>query len=129
MKLNIVGSIPSKKNCKIMICRGSRPLIISSQKYRDWHTEQAYRIAQYRPNKPYSECFIEIRYFMPDKRKTDMDNKASSILDLLKDMEFIVDDNCFVVRKLIQEFCGVDKKNPRAEVEIVVADLSTLDNS
>ncbi len=101
-----------------MICRGSRPLLISSLKYKAWHTEQAYKIARYRPNEPYSECNISIRYFMPNKRKTDMDNKASSILDLLKDMMFIKDDNCFCVQQLNQQFCGVDVKNPRAEIEI-----------
>jgi Holliday junction resolvase RusA-like endonuclease len=118
MKFNIEGSIPSKKNCKIMICRGSRPLIISSQKYRDWHTEQAYKIARYRPNKPYNECKIEIRYWLPNKRKSDMDNKSSSILDLLKDMEFIEDDCCTCVQILNQSYKGIDKENPRAEVEI-----------
>ena len=47
---------------------------------------------------------IEIHFYNKYKRKWDLDNKASSLLDLLKDAGIIKDDNYDVVPKLIIEY-------------------------
>ena len=117
MKIIILGEIPSKKNSKMIICRGARPMVLPSVKYKEWHTEWAYKIASSRPNKPLERCKVEILYYAGTKRKKDLDNANSSILDLLKDTGYILDDNWFVVEEVNSKFMGIDK-NPRAEIEI-----------
>jgi Holliday junction resolvase RusA-like endonuclease len=41
---------------------------------------------------------------LPDKRKTDIDNKTSSILDLLVKAQIIADDNVEIIPKLVINF-------------------------
>ena len=41
----------------------------------------------------------------------------TSVFDVLKGA-IIEDDNCFVLRKISAEFVGVDKLNPRVEIDI-----------
>lgn len=118
MNITLYGSIPSKKNSKRIVCRGTRPILLSSEKYLDWEVEQLFKIKSSRPAMPYRQCIMSIRYWGKDNRKTDMDNKNASILDLLVKAEYLLDDNWFVVRRLDAEFMGVDKSNPRAEVSI-----------
>jgi Holliday junction resolvase RusA-like endonuclease len=45
-------------------------------------------------------CKITIESISHDKRRADIDNKATSILDLLVDNKIIPDDNKFVVQEL-----------------------------
>ena len=118
IELTIRGSIPSKKNSKKIICRGPYPLVLPSEAYEDWHDEQMILIAPTRPNEPVARCSITVRYFAPNRRTSDLDNKNSSICDLLKDAGYILDDNWNVVYQLNSEYCGVDKENPRAEIVI-----------
>lgn len=54
---------------------------------------------------------------MPDHRRCDLTNKAESVMDLLVDNGFIEDD-CWQITGLIELSCGgVDKENPRVEIE------------
>lgn len=61
---------------------------------------------------------IELILYPSTKRRADLTNKAESILDLLVDCRIIEDDNWFVVPKVILQFGGVDKTNPRVEITI-----------
>lgn len=116
MKIILSGRIPSKKNSKRMIFGRGKPLLISSAAYMDWHKEQSYRLKKI--PKPIENCKIEIFFFAPDKRATDLSNKAESIMDLLVDNSILKDDNWFVVQDLHLFFKGVDTINPRAEIFI-----------
>lgn len=118
IKITISGRIPSKKNSKRVFPRGNRVIVIPSENHEVWHEEQSYRIKRFRPKKPIEKCEIEITFYAPDKRKADLSNKAESIMDLLVDNLFIVDDNWFVCGDLPLHFGGVDKINPRAEIII-----------
>lgn len=118
IKLTIKGHIPSKKNSKRVICRGKYPMVLPSEVYEQWHKDQMILIATRRPKMPLEHVSIEIWYFAPNRRASDLDNKNSSICDLLKDAGYILDDNWFVVSELNSRFCGVSKENPRAEVVI-----------
>ncbi len=118
LEITINGRIPSKKNSKRVFARGGRVIVIPSENHQAWHEEQSYRIKKFRPKKPIEKCKVKMTFYAPDKRKADLDNKATSILDLLVDNGIILDDSWFVVVDEDLHFGGVDKNNPRAEVII-----------
>ena len=56
---------------------------------------------------------------MPDKRKTDLTNKAESVMDLLVDCGVIEDDSWQFVPKLYLSCLGTDKEKPGATIWIL----------
>lgn len=115
MKITLSGRVPSKKNSKIMVCRGSRPMLIPSKKFQEWHKEALLQLPS-PDKKEYHNAHITI--YAPDKRKADLSNKVESIMDLLVDGKIISDDNWFVIENLTILFGGVCPQNPRAEIEL-----------
>jgi Holliday junction resolvase RusA-like endonuclease len=117
LKFTIEGNIPSKKNGKLIICR-PYPRMISKPEYLAWHEELMWKLKKYRPEKPIERCEIIIKYWGENKRRTDLDNKNSSIFDLLVDCEILLDDNWFVIYKQSSELVDINKEKCRAEITI-----------
>lgn len=61
---------------------------------------------------------IEIKVFNQDKRRHDLDNQVSTLLDALVKAEILPDDNQHYVQKISAEYCGIDKDNPRAVIKL-----------
>jgi len=118
MIINLRGRIPSKKNSKIMVCRGRFPILLPSKAHKEWNEAQMWLLKGKTPPKPLEYVKIDITLIAPDKRATDLSNKAESIMDLLVDANYIKDDNWFCVPILNLRFDGVDKENCGAIVEI-----------
>ena len=116
MKIILKGRIPSKKNSKRMIFSRGSPRLISSAAYLAWQREQSYLLKKLK--QPITKGQALIIFYAPDNRSADLTNKAESIMDLLVDNNILLDDNWFVVMNLTLNFMGVDKKDPRAEVDI-----------
>lgn len=117
MQLILPGRVPSKKNSKQIICKGSRPVLLSSERYQAWEEEQLWRL------KTVKERFtgrvsVHCTFYPPDKVKGDCSNKFESVADLLVKAGIIEDDDWFHLVKQSSEFGGVDKDNPRVEVHI-----------
>lgn len=119
MKLVIDGRIPSLKNSRQMICRGSKPILLPSKSYQEWHEDASKQLMTQRLKKGIKSCSVEMIFYMPDNRRTDLTNKAESVMDLLVDNRIITDDSWQVVEKLTLRIGGIDKKNPRVAVEIL----------
>lgn len=118
MLFTLNGDVPSKKNSKTVVCRGSRPFIFPSEAHRKWHKEQLLTLKG-RLYKPFDVVRVtEITFYPSTARKSDLTNKAESIMDLLVDAGIIEDDNWYVVGVLNLRFGGVDRENPRAEINI-----------
>jgi len=122
--ITLYGRIPSKKNSTIAMARGKRIFHFPSNAYREWHTDASFQLKKQFTIYGFPVCLtsvssIAIAFFAPDKRKTDLTNKAESIMDLLVDNKIIEDDNWYVIPKLELSFGGVDKENPRAEITII----------
>jgi len=113
-KIIIYGSTPSKKNSKIMSCRGSRPLLFPSSKYTAWHKDA---LKQLGGKLPIETKELILTFYAPDNRKFDLTNKAESIMDTLVDAGLISDDNYSVISDLHLKFGGVEKESPRCEIE------------
>jgi len=111
--ITLLGSTPSKKNSKIISCRGSRPLLFPSSKYTAWHKDA---MLQLTGQKVITAKVFTLVFYAGDNRKFDLTNKSESIMDLLVDGGLIEDDNYSVVKELCLRFGGVDKNNPRCEI-------------
>lgn len=121
LKIIIFGDCPSKKNSRILTFRGSRPMSFPNKKYSDWHRGASKQLLLAKPSNvvlidPPIE--IDLIFYPSTKRKSDLTNKAESVMDLLVDNGFILDDNWFVVSKINLIFGEVDPKNPRVEIVI-----------
>ena len=102
-KYQLVGFIDddiSKKNSKqIRVNSKTKKRFISgSNAYIQWSLDAKMQLehkCQGETQERVSE--IRLKFFMGDKRKTDLTNKAESVMDLLVDLKVISDDNWFVV--------------------------------
>lgn len=132
-----VGDTPSKKNSRKLVCRGSRPFSFPSDSFERWHRANLERL------EANPELYVGTTYSLPTfceldlplvgvkaisidlwsstARLADCSNKAESVLDLLVDTAIIADDNWREVPTVVLAFNGVDREEPRAEVNIFYA--------
>lgn len=61
---------------------------------------------------------VEVKIFQPDRKRRDLDNQLTALLDGLVDAAALPDDSNKFVRKISAELGGIDKENPRAEITI-----------
>lgn len=114
--ITILGRVPSKKNSKVVVCRGKFPQVLPSKAYQDWHKDASKQIADI--DVIPSGSTIEFVMYAPDNRKADLSNKWESVADLLVDCKKVEDDNWFVMPDIHMKFGGVDKDNPRVEIYV-----------
>jgi Holliday junction resolvase RusA-like endonuclease len=114
MKILINGPVPSKKNSKIMVCRGRVPILLPSTKYTTWHKDALLQLSGVKPIKSKK---ITLTFIAGDNRKFDLSNKCESIMDLLVDAGLIEDDNYSIVEELTLKFGGVEKGCAKCLIE------------
>jgi hypothetical protein len=122
IELCITGRVPSKKNSRNIFFRRGRMMNIPSPKYTAWHKEASKQIPKRVKLKLAHVDEVVIEFYAPDRRATDLTNKAESIMDLLVDCDVLEDDNWYIVKKVILIFRGVDRLKPRALVHIIYND-------
>lgn len=93
-------------------------MLLPSEEYEAWHEEKMWELARNRPAEPFTHAEIGIKLFPPDRIRGDLTNKAESVMDLLVDAGYLVDDNWFALAHVCLTFGAVDPKNPRAEVQL-----------
>ncbi len=72
-----------------------------------------------KPKKPLEKALVKISYFFKDNHRRDPDNYSGKmILDPLVKEKVLKDDNFDVVTLQLGK-SGVDKLNPRTEIEII----------
>ena len=94
---------------------------IPSKQYAQWHKEalkQDQLIAVRKEFFQLSNVRVSLSFWAPDKRKTDLSNRAESVMDLLVDSGILEDDNWWVVDELNLKLKGIDRTNPRCEITI-----------
>jgi hypothetical protein len=115
MKIILYNRIPSKKNAKIISCRGSRPMLFPSANHKKWHIDASKQLIGQKPIPP--NIPITFTYYAPDNRAGDLSNKFESVADLLVDNGLIEDDNWFILDDIRLKFGGVvDQKECRGEI-------------
>lgn len=121
-KIILKGRIPSKKNNFVITVKNGRILKFPSNAYQTWHKDAKIQMQEQMPSLfnqgsgVLEGHALRIVLFAPDLRAFDLTNKAESIMDLLVDTGFMADDNYNVINKLLLEFGGLDRENPRAEI-------------
>lgn len=117
MKIVINGDCPSKKNSRALVVRGGRPFSFPGKHYAQWLRDVNKQLLGKRLEYPVVNS-ISMTFYPATKRKSDLTNKAESVMDALVFNEILSDDNWFVVPTISLNFGGVDPKNPRVEIQI-----------
>ncbi len=115
MVIELLGRVPSKKNSRINTRSGRS---FPSSKYTAWHKDASIQLLKYKGTFPGHGIQVLIKFWFPDNRRCDLTNKAESIMDLLVDNEFLEDDCWQITGPVKLVCCGVDKDNPRVEIEL-----------
>ena len=110
LHLTIQGRIPSKKNSNIRYG-------VTSKRHQRWHESATVQLLEYK-NRRMDNVDIQLEFWMPDNRRCDLDNKVTSIFDLLKDMDVIEDDCWQCLGSYYVRAGGIDKTNPRVDIWI-----------
>lgn len=118
VNITISGLTPSKKNNVNLICRNNFVRKFPSNRYLAWQKDAVIEIQTQTKERGIDSASISLKIFSDTKRKADLTNKAESVMDALVDAGVLEDDNWFVCGDVRLLFGGVDKDNPRAEVEI-----------
>ena len=122
MPANIIirGRIPSKKNAHFAKYVKGKICLFPNTKYQQWENDQIKRLMadKIRPLKLDKPLKVVYKFRFPDSRKTDLSNKLESINDLLVRYGLFVDDNHEILACIEATSMGIDKENPRCEIEL-----------
>ncbi len=116
------GVIVAKKNNKrIMRAANGRPWIASSQEAKAQEQVMAYEFARQAKKQGWqaddnTAYHVEIYITEPDKRRRDLDNQATAILDALVLAGILPDDDNKHLQHLSVELKGYDKYDPHAYI-------------
>jgi len=122
--LSYNGVIVAKKNNKrIMRAPNGRPWIASSQEAKAQEQIMAYEFAQQAKKQGWQAddkkaYYVEIYITEPDKRRRDLDNQATAILDALVHAGVLPDDDNKHLQRLHIELKGYDKYDPNAYIVV-----------
>ena len=115
IKLTIKLPPVTKKNSMQIVGNGKRPMLIPSAQYRRYERDAGWFLKPLAIAEPVNIRAID---FMPARRKVDITNLDSALMDVLVKYGVIADDNCRVVVSTDGSRVMYDKENPRTEVTI-----------
>lgn len=124
------GVIVAKKNNKrIMRAANGRPWIASSQEAKAQEQIMAYEFARQAKEQGWQAddkkaYRVFIRIAEPDKRRRDLDNQATAVLDALVCAGVLPDDDNKHVQDLHVDILGYDKYDPHAT--IIISELEVI---
>lgn len=108
--------VTKKNSQRIVLVRG-RPLILPSQKYKDYERDALPALLLHRKHitQPVN---VRCLYYMPTRRRVDLCNLLEATCDLLVHHGVLEDDNSAVVVSHDGSRVLYDKERPRTEVFI-----------
>ena len=90
MKLTLTGNIPSKKNSRINTRTGKS---FPSVDYQRWQNDAIWQVVAQKIQWFREPVRLDVVLFFGKRGRADMDNKLSSILDMLVKAEVLLDDS------------------------------------
>lgn len=110
----------TKKNSQQILTnrKTGRPFIMPSAKYKQYEREAVWFLKP-RPPQPI-ECEVNVKclFYMPTRRRVDLNNLLEAATDLLVSAGIIKDDHCGIVVSHDGSRVKYDKENPRTEITI-----------
>lgn len=118
-KIVIPGRPTTKKNSGRIVRCGRYPKLLPSRAYEEYETNCLWLLkAGYRGPRFEGSIALRARYWMPDRRGwPDLAGLIQATQDILQKAGIISDDK-HVVSLDGCRIAGVDRENPRAEIEI-----------
>lgn len=120
MRLTITGNVPSQKNRKIISVNRAtgKPFLRSADSVKVWQQSALIQLKQQFRGLQVTDYPININIvvYYDNKRRHDLDNALSTIMDALTAAEVIEDDDTSHIECIVIQFGGYDKTNPRVEV-------------
>lgn len=113
MKITVHGIPPSNNE----FLGNSRSFNIYRKKKEEWHWLIKSALKK-KPEKPMGKAIVHIHYFFKDGRRRDPDNYSGKMLLDPLVREGVLQDDSFKHVEL-RLSAGVDKLNPRTEIEII----------
>ena len=105
----------TKKNSQRIFMIKGKPRIAPSRKYKEYETQSTIFCPYLLISEPVN---IEAHYYMPTRRRVDITNLESALMDVLVHAGTLEDDNCSIVVSTDGSRVHYDKQNPRTEVII-----------
>lgn len=117
-RYHLVGNIPSKKNSRVNTSSGRS---FPSKAFTDWQEYAMGEILTQGLVKFTSPVRITIAIGFKDRRRQDLDNRISSILDMLVKVG-VVKDDCWTCVPQIECYAG-NSENKQTETTIIIEEL------
>ena len=112
--------ITKKNSMRLITSRKSkRPMLLPSKQYMDYEAAATSFCPELLIDFPVN---IEAHYFRKTRRRVDITNLESALLDLLVHAGTLEDDNCSIVVSTDGSRVHYDKDRPRTEVIISTSD-------
>lgn len=108
----------TKKNHSQIITVKGRPILIPSKQYKQFETDCIKLIPKEYKQKINYPVNIKCLFYMPTRRRIDLTNLLSAIMDTLVKAEVIEDDNSNIAAGHDGSRVYYDKEKPRIEIEI-----------
>lgn len=122
MILTLEGDVPSQKNNKQIAknFQTGQRFIRSSDRVLAWKDEHAGQLAgQFNGYKVTDyPITVEITLWFGNDVRHDLDNAAATVLDMMVHDDIIDDDGNKFINRLVVNYGGIDRKNPRAEIKL-----------
>ena len=124
------GQVTGKKNSKMIAVNRytGKPFVRMNDKAKEQEKEMVEdfrfdkKVARLRNEDLVGKRFrVEMEIWNKDRRKHDLDNQVSTVLDALVKAEVLPDDSAETVWYVSAEYMGVDKKMPRVKVVLDIA--------
>lgn len=97
VEITLEGNIPSKKNARINLRSG---ISIPSTKFTQWQDKAIWQVRQQTRHRFFDPVEIEATIYFDTKKRADLDNRLTSILDMLVDAMVLRDDSWQDVPKI-----------------------------
>lgn len=89
VEITLTGNVPSKKNSRVRTRAGA---YIPSKDFYDWQEQALWQVRQQCRQRFFEPVCVDVTIIFGRKSKSDLDNRLTSVLDMLVEALIIRDD-------------------------------------